>query len=215
MDLALWKRPQQSGTVLGAATVVFYVFQYLRYTALSLLAHVLLAAVLFFFLWTSWCRFKNRCAPPMASPQRRRGASTCSALSVRPAFHVAGPRPRCPSWRCRRPKCGRWWPRRLTLPTRGWPYCTSWAPDKTLSSRRRCVAVAGSRVGHCPPLRRPAGGALAHHLVAHGSVSVATTGVRGPVPGLQGWQLVLLHHTVLHGCAARASRAHTAAWERN
>ena len=60
MDLALWKRPQQSGTVLGAATVVFYVFQYLRYTALSLLAHVLLAAVVGFFLWTSWCRFKSR-----------------------------------------------------------------------------------------------------------------------------------------------------------
>ena len=156
MDLALWKRPQASGSVLGAATVVFYVFQYLRYTALSLLAHILLAAVAGFFLWTSWCRFKSRCGPA-AGPGRRRASYLRSALSVRPACHLAGPRPRCPSWRCRRPKCERWWPRRLTRPTSCWPSSTSWAPDKTPSRRRRCVAVGGARAGRSRLGGGPAG----------------------------------------------------------
>lgn len=62
-DLALWKKPQLSGAVLGAATVVFYVFKYLQYTVLSLVAHLLLVAVVGCFVWTSWCRFKNRCGP--------------------------------------------------------------------------------------------------------------------------------------------------------
>ena len=59
-DLALWKSPQQSGAVLGGATAVFYVFKYLQYTVLALVAHLLLATVVGFFLWTSFCRFKNR-----------------------------------------------------------------------------------------------------------------------------------------------------------
>ena len=62
LDLALWKRPQQSGAVLGAATVTWYVFACMRYTVLSLVAQLLLLAVVGGYGWTSFCRIKNRCA---------------------------------------------------------------------------------------------------------------------------------------------------------
>ena len=68
LDLALWKEPQSSGAVLGGATLVYFVFEKLRYTALALVSQAMLVLVLGSAMWTAYCRFMNKCAaqPPLA-----------------------------------------------------------------------------------------------------------------------------------------------------
>ena len=67
LDLALWKEPQSSGAVLGGATLVYFVFEKLRYTALALVSQAMLVLVLGCAMWTAYCRFMNKCAqPPLA-----------------------------------------------------------------------------------------------------------------------------------------------------
>ena len=91
LDLALWKEPQSSGTVLGGATLVYFVFEKMQYTALALLSQVMLAVVLGSAMWTMYCSFMNKCAQPPVAPSH-------FARSP-PAPAAAGPRRRCPSWR--------------------------------------------------------------------------------------------------------------------
>ena len=80
LDLALWRQPQQSGAVLGVATLVFFVFEKLRYSALALVSQALLVAVLGSALWHAFAKFTNKvrdclsralCARQHAAPPHR------------------------------------------------------------------------------------------------------------------------------------------------
>lgn len=87
LDLALWKKPQHSGAVLAAATVVYFLFEKLKYTVLSLVCTLLLVFVLGCFAYTKFCGLTSRRAtlrvcislrspvaavpsPPASSPAR-------------------------------------------------------------------------------------------------------------------------------------------------
>ncbi len=129
LDLALWKEPQRSGAVLGGATLVFFVFEKLRYTTLALLSQALLVVLLGSFLWSAYCRFTNKCVRGARGASARGAARATTRDATRGA--TAGrcartgrrrrsPSSRCPRRRCARPSARRWWPR-----TARWRSCTS------------------------------------------------------------------------------------------
>lgn len=64
-DLLLWANPVKSGGVVGAATVVYLLFDWSGYTMVALLCNLLMLAVVGCFLWQHGSSLVGRPGPPI------------------------------------------------------------------------------------------------------------------------------------------------------
>ncbi|KAL6174773.1 hypothetical protein ACLB2K_051419 [Fragaria x ananassa] len=68
-DIFLWRDKKLSGGILGGATVMWLLFELLEYHLLTLVAHVLIAAITAFFLWSNGLGFINKSPPKIPEIQ--------------------------------------------------------------------------------------------------------------------------------------------------
>uniref|UniRef100_A0A803M326 Reticulon-like protein n=1 Tax=Chenopodium quinoa TaxID=63459 RepID=A0A803M326_CHEQI len=63
-DVFLWRNKKISATVLGAATVIWILFELLGYHLLTLVCHLLIFSLSVLFLWANASSFINKSSPP-------------------------------------------------------------------------------------------------------------------------------------------------------
>ena len=186
LDLALWKEPQSSGAVLGGATLVYFVFEKLRYTALALVSQAMLVLVLGCAMWTAYCRFMNKCAQPPLAP--RRWGTHASHLRRRPAPPVPKLEVSEASVRAVVSKCVGSANELLALL---YKLGTAQDPKQTAQVSQRVRHTARCSASHAlaraPDVSR---------------LSRCAAGGRRAVRAVEGWQLVLFCHARLHRCVA-------------
>ncbi|KAH9603719.1 hypothetical protein KSS87_007075 [Heliosperma pusillum] len=65
-DVFMWRNKKISATVLGVATVIWFLFELLEYHLLTLVCHILIFTLSVLFLWSNASKFVNK--PPPRIP---------------------------------------------------------------------------------------------------------------------------------------------------
>lgn len=59
-DVFLWKNKKVSGTVLGGATAIWFLFEVMEYYFLTFVSHSLILSLAVMFLWSNATAFINK-----------------------------------------------------------------------------------------------------------------------------------------------------------
>ncbi|KAJ3694572.1 hypothetical protein LUZ60_010052 [Juncus effusus] len=82
-DVLLWRDKKTSGAILGAATVIWLLFEYMGYHLLTLICHGLIISLAILFVWSGASTFINKSPPKIPQVEIPEKLAVEIALSVR------------------------------------------------------------------------------------------------------------------------------------
>ncbi|AQK69966.1 Reticulon-like protein B2-like [Zea mays] len=88
-DVLLWKDKKTSAAVVGGATVLWVLFEIVEYHLLTLVSHVLIAALTILFLWSNATVFIKKSPPDVPEVQISEDLAVNIALALRADINKA------------------------------------------------------------------------------------------------------------------------------
>lgn len=88
-DVLLWKDKKTSAAVVGGATVLWILFEVVEYHLLTLVSHVLIAALTILFLWSNATVFIKKSPPDVPEVQISEDLAVNVALALRADINKA------------------------------------------------------------------------------------------------------------------------------